>query len=443
MPDFQQLLRLVKEDRLRTSSMGSRGILVASESDKGRVINHSAFRRLLGKAQVFPLDTNAAVRTRLTHSIEVSQVGRHIAQVILSNFPDQQYETSAAFVNTVETACLLHDIGNPPFGHFGESALQGTFADLQETFSALDAPAGLKDFIRFDGNPQGFRLITFSGGKDDYGLNLTCTLLLSTIKYPWTASQVSEDSNKFGVFTSDRNTYENICERLQWPPGKKFPLLLIMEAADDIAYCMSDLEDGLEKRLISFSQLQGELSGSLGEDLFQDSDDIDNFISFKTRVIRNAVEFVADAFVNNIEAILEGEVDTLISKGSSVDGNLKTIKSFARKNIYATEDAERIELAGRSVITGLMKHFEELLSLSEEEFLSLVRRDNMCIRRKRLDYHARLFRMFPRGYIDKYKRGDRGEEFIRRAHLVVDYISGMTDEYALEVYQVLEGIRIR
>ncbi len=131
MKKLKPILNLITEDRLRESSSGKRGALIASESDKGRVVNSSAFRRLQQKAQVFPLDNNAAVRTRLTHSIEVSQVGRHIAQKIIQSIDAQgeSYETLAAFVNIVETACLLHDIGNPPFGHLGESAIKEWFKD--------------------------------------------------------------------------------------------------------------------------------------------------------------------------------------------------------------------------------------------------------------------------------------------------------------------------
>src|ERR1044072_2855338 len=121
---LRELLSLVKDDRIRPATAGRRSPLIASESDKGRVVNSSAFRRLQQKAQVFPLDLNAAVRTRLTHSIEVSQVGRHLAQKVIEGLATEQsgrYDKLAAFVNTVETACLLHDLGNPPFGHFGEA----------------------------------------------------------------------------------------------------------------------------------------------------------------------------------------------------------------------------------------------------------------------------------------------------------------------------------
>lgn len=144
---FEKILSLIKEDRLRESTAGSRGLLIASESDKGRVINSAPFRRLQQKAQVFPLESNAAVRTRLTHSIEVSQVGRHLAQKVIEKADGHsfRYDQLAAFVNTVESACLLHDIGNPPFGHLGESAVKEWFTDFSGKFESIP------DLMDFDG----------------------------------------------------------------------------------------------------------------------------------------------------------------------------------------------------------------------------------------------------------------------------------------------------
>lgn len=224
------LLNLVQETRLRPSTQGVRGLLIASESDKGRVINSGAFRRLQQKAQVFPLEPNAAVRTRLTHSIEVSQIGRHLAQKIIEGFGSStgSYDKLAAFVNVVETACLLHDIGNPPFGHLGESAVKEWFSDQRNNCGDL------VDLQEFDGNPQGFRLMTLLAGADKYGFNLTCTLLLSTVKYPWDLTGRPK-GKKIGLFTNDIENYQEACEKLSWEAGKRFPFMRLMDTADDIA----------------------------------------------------------------------------------------------------------------------------------------------------------------------------------------------------------------
>lgn len=429
---FETLLALISEKRLRNSTQGDRGLLIASESDKGRVINSGAFRRLQQKAQVFPLEANAAVRTRLTHSIEVSQIGRHLAQKIIENFGGNagKYDKLAAFVNNIETACLLHDIGNPPFGHLGESAVKEWFVEFEKQTS-------IPDLIAFDGNPQGFRLMSFLGGADNFGFNLTCTLLLSTVKYPWDINRKPKNK-KIGVFTTDFFNYQLACENLGWEQGKKFPFMRLMDTADEIAYSMSDLEDGLEKRIIT----EDDLKKIFGENSLQ-SGVLKPFIAFKTKVINQAVAAAAKKFTNSLDAILAGEDFDLIDQDSEIGNLLGTVNQFARDKIYSDDAAEQVELAGRSVIKGLLNHFGELIKLSEEDFSDLVRNDGKAIKKKGLDFQIRLYRRLPKSYCEKYSSEERGTELQRRAHLIVDFISGMTDDFALETYQILEGVRIK
>lgn len=434
--NFSRLLKLLVEDRLRESTVGKRGILIASESDKGRVINSAAFRRLQQKAQVFPLEPNAAVRTRLTHSVEVSQIGRHICQKLiekLDSFSSSNYQQLAAFVNTIETACLLHDIGNPPFGHFGESAIRDWFKNRRNKNKPVP-----DDLINFDGNPQGFRLASFLSGADEYGYNLTCTLLLSMVKYPFTSENKTNNPsiNKIGLFNSEYQYYQQACEKLNWDIKNKFPLMRLMDASDDIAYSMSDLEDGLEKHIITLPQLKDEF-----DVIDLSSSHLDPFISFKTRTINKAVDVVADNFISQMDNIFNGEEIDLLPGDVEVGHLIKRVKNYAVKNIYSHFSAEQVELAGRSVITGLLKHFGELLDLDENEFHALVNEDYKLIKKYQLDYHIRLLRRIPTSYITKYKSKSDCEA-TKRAHLIVDYISGMTDDFALETYQILEGIRI-
>ncbi len=354
--EFAALFDLLQEKRLRPPSNGYRGLLIESESDKGRVVNSSAFRRLQQKAQVFPLEPNAAVRTRLTHSIEVSQVGRHLAQKVIEKVGSdiKDYGVLAALVNSIETACLLHDIGNPPFGHLGESA-------IKEWFKA-NQPQHI-DLANFDGNPQGFRLISFLAGTDDFGFNLTSTLLLSTVKYPWDIGSRPKKA-KIGIFTSDLQNYTSACTDLDWKPGQKFPFMQLMDTADEIAYSMSDLEDGLEKQIISIYDLKREF----GEERFKKPESISPFLRFKTSIINDAVNLSADTFASHLDDIMNGKDTKLIDPRSDIGDLLKNIKSFAIENIYSHESAEKVELAGRSVIKGLFKHFGELLLLPEEDF---------------------------------------------------------------------------
>lgn len=424
---FDKVLDLIKQDRLRSSS--SRGELIESESDKGRVVNSASFRRLQQKAQVFPLDPDAAVRTRLTHSIEVSQVGRHLAQKIIGD-ANSNYRKLAAFVNTIETACLLHDLGNPPFGHFGEYAIKEWFKDRN---------SNIDDLLNFDGNPQAFRMMSFLEGEDDFGYNLTATLLLSTVKYPWSVTHRTDAKKKIGLFDGDLATYEKACETVGWIPGKPFPLMLLMDVADDIAYSMSDLEDGLEKRIISLKDLEE----VFGDWRFNKSNGEKSFLKFKIDVINTAVDAAANAFNSNLDAILNGDGEKLIGKTSEEGKLLAEVKRFASKHIYADESAEHVELAGRSVIKGLLTHFSPLLDISEDNFRVLIDDEPEAIKNADLSFQARLFRRIPMRYSNKLRSEVRGDISYRAAHLVVDFVSGMTDDSALELYQILEGIRVK
>lgn len=425
---IDDLLKLITGDTLRRASAGVRTPLIASESDKGRIVNSAAFRRLQQKAQVFPLDTNAAVRTRLTHSIEVSQLGRYLAQKVIDKLgaSEAAYRDMAPIMNVVENACLLHDIGNPPFGHLGEAA-------IREWFCA-NSPKDC-DLREFDGNPQGFRLISLLSGKDSHGMNLTCSLLLSTVKYPWTA-RLKLDRKKIGVFDMEWQAYSSACGLLGWEPGKRFPFLLLMEAADDIAYSMSDLEDGLEKKIVDLA----ELKSAFGQERFVSSS-VHEMVAFKTGVINGAVESAADSFSQNLDDILAGNPIRLLPSTSEFGDLLDKVKTFAKKRIYSHPSAERVELAGRSVVSGLLAHFKLLLDLDSSCFSKLLDGDTKAERG--LEFQARLLRLLPENYREKYLLNERGAEADRRRHLIVDFIAGMTDDYALETFQVLQGIRIR
>jgi dGTPase len=362
----------------------------------------------------------------------VSQIGRHLVQRTIEQLGGGtgNYDQLAAFVNTIETACLLHDIGNPPFGHLGESAVKEWFADKRNR-------CAVRDLAAFDGNPQGFRLATFLAGADDFGFNLTSTLLLSTVKYPWDIVN-RPDGKKFGLFAGDTDNYLKACEQVQWKPGSRFPFVRLMDTADEIAYAMSDLEDGLEKQIISVDDLKA----TFGAKYFP-SGVLKPIVAFKTSVINEAVAEAATRFCRDLDGILDGEDFDLIDETSQVGELLDKVAKFARARIYSHESAETVELAGRSVIKGLLNHFGELLKLSDSDFSVLASNDERTIKKRELSFQARLFRRLPESYVGKYKVANRGEELHRRCHLIVDFISGMTDDFALQTYQVLEGIRIK
>lgn len=440
----KKLFELVRSFRLRETSLArNKNILIATESDKGRVINLSAFRRLQQKAQVFPLDDNAAVRTRLTHSIEVSQVGRYLAQKVIKRLrlEKSEYEKLAAFVNTVESSCLLHDIGNPPFGHLGEVAIRKWMSKRAVNDDLLKH----HELKFFDGNPQGLRFSTFLGGSDDYGLNLTASLILSSIKYPCDFRE-SENKNKFGYFEHERKVYLDACEKVGWTPGNVFPLAKLMEAADDISYCTSDLEDGLEKGVITEQMLCDNFL-----DYKKIADDkgaraVDSFIKFKTDLINDAVSEVADLFVYNLSDILAGVPVSIVNKNSEVGKKIEYIKKFVLENIYTNDSVEKMEIAENTVINGILAHFDQLLDLSDEDFLKLEIGDGDFIKENNLDFDYRIFKLLPRSYVEKYKAmlaSNTVSEKDARLHLIIDFIAGMTDSFAIYLYQVLNGIRIK
>ena len=430
--NFRQLIELIKPNRLRGSTRGGVSLLQETESDKGRVLNSPSFRRLQQKTQVFPLEPNAAVRTRLTHTIEVSQIGRFLTQQVIEKCANKNfsYEELASFANIVEAACLLHDIGNPPFGHLGESA-------IKEWATVNNQCADLREF---DGNPQGFRLMSYLQGEDGFGLNLTSSLLLSTVKYPWCVDSrdKSAKSKKIGVFNSDWHTYSAAAQQVSWQVGKKFPFAQLMEAADDIAYSMSDLEDGVEKGVIRLEDIQEVFDGP-----WDKNGAVDPFVAFKTNTIREAVAEAAIVFVDNLGRILDGKTVELVDSSNPKGEVISKVKIFALDKIYSHSSAEILEISGRNIIASLLGQYENLLTLDAESFEILVSDDKKEARKKNLDYQIRLFRRLPRKYKRRYKDEKRGSEEERRAHLFVDFLAGMTDDYALEMHQVFGGIKIK
>lgn len=262
---------IVTIKRHRLSTAEHQLLLSATQSDRARLIYSAPFRRLQQKAQVFSLEGNSAVRSRLTHSIEVAHIGRYIIAEICNRFEkdgNQQKkfwkENSLALSNIVETACLMHDIGNPPFGHFGEAAISN-WAKSETTKNILceslsvEYPkkydySPLKDFEYFDGNPQGFRIITKLQGDDGfYGFNLTYVQLASFLKYTHSPSSKLNNPNapfskKIGFFDTEKDIIVSAWNSLGIKHHNRHPLGFLMEASDDISYCISDIEDGIEKK---------------------------------------------------------------------------------------------------------------------------------------------------------------------------------------------------
>lgn len=458
---------IISTERLRpTTTIREHDLTSETESDKARVLFSAPFRRLQKKAQVFPLESNAAVRSRLTHSLEVAAIGRQIAQKIAKELVKTNViSDSDPLVNIVECACLLHDIGNPPFGHFGEAAISNWFKKkglAKQPFEQhrTSLTPHYVDFENFDGNAQGLRIITKLQGEDQYGLNLTCSTIAAYLKYPHSESTREAGKNNFhkkpGYFLTEDTSIKDVWDRLKIPHYVRSPLTFIMEAADDIAYCLSDIEDGIEKKIIRLDDVLTDVSNVLDGKAKEDWEEItlkakenketiNEFIYIRTNLINRATNIAKQSFLNNADAIFQGKFhDTLIEKQSSEYKILKAVRNFVSLNVYTSREAEVIELSGNSIITGLLDKLSPLLEIDCESFQIVLKKDTDKIKELDLQIHSRLINLLPSQCKKSYKHeatANPEKEWIYRAHLIIDYLSGMTDDFALEMYQKLMGIR--
>lgn len=487
--------RLISADRRRLSGVEDiRDINQESESDRGRFVFSSPLRRLQQKAQVYSLEDNAAVRSRLTHSLEVSQLGRYIAQLILKELESikdapKPVGNEVAFVNFVETACLMHDVGNPPFGHLGEYAIQEWFgkkaticikkAKINCAKHKDELARYLSEFKKFDGNCQGFRIVTrLQWNNDEYGLNLTYSQLASYLKYVTHQSEADKNNEikkKGGYFSTEEEIVKECWRKLGMAENTRHPLVYIMEAADDIAYSISDIEDALEKELIQFQDFLDSVNKTIERSGQHDSkfakevlelvgktkkqtgnNHLSPFTDFRTKLTRLLSSYAAKKYASHHSTILNGTSPPIFSKKSK-DVEvlvLEGIKDFAIREIYRTAAASDNELAGYSVLQGIINHFEPLLSCKRITFKCLcgLTDPNAKNQPKANMLQKRLFALLPKRYLRVYEsetqKLDKDDplsdlkEWVFRAHLITDYVSGMTDDFSLETFQLLSGIKV-
>lgn len=471
------------------------------ESDRGRIVNSPAIRRLQQKTQVFPLERNAAVRTRLTHSLEVQQVGRYIAKEILSRFKQQQQlerygldELTGPFESIVEMACLMHDIGNPPFGHFGESAIKDWFCQrlLPAEHSEATCPpddckvpvlqlkAGesalnelrrkvRQDLCHFEGNAQGIRMV-----HSLLRLNLTWAQVGCILKYTrpaWFSEAIPADRSylmkKPGFYLSEERYINQLRAALDMQQYNRFPLTWIMEAADDISYCVADLEDAVEKRIFSVEQLyqhlhsawqhhqRGDLFDSVIHAAWEKSrthaipnSAVDQFFMYlRVNTLNQLVPYAAQRFIHHLPEIYSGEFNqALLEDESSFSQLLEMYKQVAIHHVFNHPEVEQLELQGYRVIKGLLDIYSPLLELSQGQFSVLVRDERLA----KYPIETRLFHKLSVkhkvAYIEAVEELDPENaefsiwEYYYRSRLLQDYISGMTDLYAWDEYRRLMAV---
>ncbi|NRA21147.1 MAG: dGTPase [Oceanospirillaceae bacterium] len=459
----------LKTIRIRTSTVtDERTSKQQFESDRGRVLFSSPFRRLQSKAQVFSLESNAAVRSRLTHSIEVAHIGRYIAELLVTKAKQNKDEGNIIsqyeqFSPLIETACLLHDIGNPPFGHLGENAIQEWFKqNASDSYFAATGTTIYKknsyylDFLNFDGNPQGARIaMTLQGAPGKGGLNLTIAQIGAIIKYPQFSTDIdNKDSpfKKISIFTSEKASFTTVWSELSLEKGQRHPLVYLMEASDDIAYCLSDIEDGIEKGIITEDQVLSYLEekfSTLPEYLKKcipqpynpdESPIVSRFVSFRTGMINLLTQYAANKFYDQKDSISKENVSPIFDDDDDPHSQaLNIIKKYCRENLYTSQEAEDIEIAGYNIVHGLLDKFSLLMKLTSEEFNELIQGKG------KNNLERRMFSKLPSSLIEHYKfssnKNSKDEWFIR-FQLIVDYISGMTDDFALKLYKLFHGIEV-
>jgi dGTPase len=486
----QQIYEFLLTDSRRRSSTGpsDRNLAIQAASDRGRVLFSAAFRRLQLKTQVFPQEWNASVRTRLTHSIEVASIGRYLAEGISEKLreknllgaisdPDTHHRASA-FITFVEVACLMHDIGNPPFGHFGEASIQEWFLAHQENYKNKfklelkdEFDKLYMDFSKFDGNPQGFRLATrLQWVYDEFGYNLTYSQLAATLKYPWTPERIGEKQNnekikKAGVFYSEEAILNELQANLKLTAYARHPLAYVMEAADDISYCLSDIEDALEKGVVRspdvISALRKKLS-SLNNNQFaeeilkalpEESEEIKDsswFVRFRTTVTNVLVERACTLYISKHKKIAEGEYFSLLRNSTVAKALLVVIEEFSKQHLYCSSVVRERELIGYQVIHGILDRFGLLLDLSNAEAEALLvhketpKASGMALASTLESFlprkHLKLYEHTLKKINDDKKSSPKKKELLEwmaRAHLLVDFVSGMTDDFAIVTYRRL------
>lgn len=421
------------------------------QRDYDRIVFSSAFRRLQNKTQVMPLPESDFVHTRLTHSLETSCVGRTLGRLAGKNILEANPELKKAkqtldsdFGDIVAAACLAHDIGNPPFGHSGEDAISAFFQSSEaQTYLEPLTEAQRADLLRFEGNAAGFRILTHTyPAQCDMpgGLRLTSTTLATFTKYPKESlprckgtGRTSE--KKYGFFQSEKERFQIIAQELGLLPkgasGQVFfhrhPLTFLVEAADDICYRIIDFEDGCKLGLIPPKQAE-----SLLKAILNDPPDRKSHLTFfdwreeigylRARIIGKLIYETADIFWQHEPQILAGTYDQpLIAEVSSREA-LDEIKQLSVKSIYQNRPVLEIEAAGFEVLGGLL-----------DAFLAAVFQPDS--RR-----HQKLLQLLPDQFLGPGRQP--GSDAYAKILNITDFISGLTDQAALNLYRKIKGISL-
>ncbi len=428
--------------------------------DLDRIAFTSAFRRLQGKTQVHPLDQTAQVRTRLTHSLEVASVGRSIGYSIglhivpKEELNTQHHITEHDFGYIVQAACLAHDIGNPPFGHAGEAAIGLFFEENAHWIFNDNTPLELVDNLKnFEGNAQGFRILNrLSSWRNNGGLRLTYSTLGAFCKYPRAAILDETDisqfvgSKKCGIYHSEKELWLGVVKELGLIRQKegidlwaRHPFAFLVEAADDICYSIADIEDAVMLDIIPLSVAEDLLAPIVrdprkygdrcqGEHLRAESwyhrmNFLERLDFIRGKAIGNLIAAVSEAFLANEEQILKGSFNQEILSQTIFGENIKACKNYAYEHVFSKPKKLELETASFDILGGLLEAFCK----------AVVDLDNNG--HDRISPRTRHILRIVEPAMEFTTRGDA------LLH-ICDFIAGMTDQHAVNLYRKIRGISI-
>lgn len=467
--NWEKLLSTKRHREAVGSTKSKEDLRSEFEKDYHRIIGSASFRRLQDKTQVFPLDKSDFIRTRLTHSLEVSSygksLGQNIGEYILTYIKDPGFtwRHKEEICHILECAGLIHDIGNPPFGHFGECIIRDWFKKNLPTMMYEGNPVESilteqmkEDFYHFEGNAQALRLVTkLHYLVDENGMNLTYALLNTIVKYPVPSTGIDKTTGnikdkKMGYYLADQDIYKTIAKETG-TEGKRHPLTFILEAADDIAYKTADIEDAFVKGFISYHQLKEELrvlEAQEPNNNFKPLEKLEHkYQSGMNRGVKNPEEYAVKnwivqiqgflincatfGFTKNYDAIMNGTYGKDIFSGTYGEGLMHLLGDMAYRRVFATPTIYKMEVAESVILNFLMDKFVHAVLYYDTDV-------------KMGEIEKRLVSFISENYKSAYHKQaegkDEAEKLYLRLLLVTDYICGMTDSYAKRLYQELNAI---
>jgi dGTPase len=446
-PQLLSRIRLGTQDPPRASTART-----DFQRDLDRIVFSSAFRRMQDKTQVFPLSKIDYVRTRLTHSLEASSIGRSLGTLVgervIARHGLDAFE-AADFGAICAAACLAHDIGNPPFGHSGEDAIRhwAQTGDYGARRVAMLHGSQREDFLAFEGNAQGFRIITRLQNPDNLGgLQLTAATLAAFTKYPRESCLGGSryegvSAKKQGFTADDRASFENVASLVGLIPRNnhhamwcRHPLAFLVEAADDISYRVIDIEDGYRLGHFSYQEVL-DLFWPLVADRQRQAPRLERIREPKDRVeflrakvINEVIRQVLDCFMDHEAAILEGDFDAPLLGELALREPLDALIEMARQRIYCAPEVVSIQAAGFQVVGDLLERFVHVVDDVAEHGERASPRSLM------------LIRLIPEQFVGAQRIPE--SDPYRRLLLLTDFVSGMTDSYAVSLYKKVTGISL-